>query len=111
MNSCAWARRAAASISSRVGLGPRVGDVLGDRVAENRKLSSATKAISERSEVEVDVAHVGAVDHHPPLARVVEARQQRDEARLARAVGPTSATVVPASIRSSTSWSAATSPP
>ena len=56
-------------------------------LAVKRKLSSATKAISERSELDVDLAHVGAVDQHRALARVVEAGDQRHQAGLARARG------------------------
>ena len=56
-------------------------------LAVNRKLSSATKATSDRSDADVDLADVGAVDQHRPLAGVVEPRDQSDQAGLARARG------------------------
>ena len=54
-------------------------------LAENRKGSSETTATALRSERQIDVAHVGAVEQHASVAGVVQARDQRDEARLARA--------------------------
>ena len=73
-------------------------------VAENRKLSSATKAISERSDATSTVAQVGAVDQHRAPARVVEPRQQRRPgSSCPTPVGPTSATVRPGSTSSSMS--------
>ncbi len=56
-------------------------------LAENRKGSSLTTATAWRSERQVDVAHVGAVEQHAAAARVVQPRDQRDEAGLARAGG------------------------
>ena len=57
-------------------------------LAENRKLSSATKATCERSERTSTDAHVGAVDLDRAAARVVQPREERHEAGLARSRGP-----------------------
>ena len=56
-------------------------------VALKRKGSSSTTAMAARSDGDVDVAHVGAVDEHRAGADVVQARDELDERRLARAGG------------------------
>ena len=95
MNSCACARRAACSISSRGGRrgarrrcsrrrSRRTGRVVADDrdgLAQRARSTSRTSAPSSST---------------APAAGVVQPRDQRDEARLARAGGPTSATVRPA---------------
>ncbi len=54
MNSCACAARAAASMSRRRRAGPRIGDVLADRAAEERRLlrhdADGAPEIGQRSE-------------------------------------------------------------
>ena len=73
---------------------------------ENRNGSSPTTAIARRSEAQVDVAHVGAVDAAPaPALDVVQARDQRDEARLARAGGADQRDRAPGGTSRSTSCS------
>ena len=57
-------------------------------VAENRKGSSLTTATACRTERRSDVTHVGAVDQDLARAGVIQPRDQRDEARLARAGRP-----------------------
>ena len=59
-------------------------DVLGDAAREeNRALRHEGYAGAEL--LRVSPANVEAVHQHPPLARVVEARDEGDEARLSRA--------------------------
>ena len=84
MKSCACASRAARTTSSSVAAGaPKV--MFSRTVAEKRNGSCATIPIARRSDGELDLADVGAVDGHPALRDVVEARHERGERRLARA--------------------------
>ena len=61
----------------------RVGDVLGDRGAEQERV-----VVDDRDRApqraQVDVAHVGAVDEHAPGGRVVQPGDELHERRLAR---------------------------
>ena len=67
-------------------LGPRVGDVLGDAGGEQEAVVGDEGDLAAQA-ADVDLAHVGAVDEHRALARVVEAGDQRHQAGLARARG------------------------
>ena len=86
MKSWAKARLAAASISFALAhAGMAVGDVLGDRAGEDhRVLCDDADLLSQAAERRV--ADVDAVDHDAALLRIVEAREQREQRRLARAV-------------------------
>ena len=84
MKSCACAARAAASISSRRRVEPAVAQVVGDRAGEqHRILEHDGDALAQRSDAVL--AHVDAVDQHASGRRVVEARNQADQRRLAGA--------------------------
>ena len=74
---------APASRSSR-GLRHAERHVLGDRVREQERLLRH-EADRAAQAVERDLADVDAVDEHRPRRRVVQARQQVDQRRLARA--------------------------
>ena len=64
--------------------GAPVGDVLGDgRREQERVVADDRHGLAQRAQL--DLAHVGAVEQDLPGARVVQSRDQRDEARLARA--------------------------
>ena len=65
-------------------------------VAENRKASSETSAISRRSELEVDVAHVDAVDQHAPAVGSYRRGTSDTSVVLPDPLAPTTATVRPA---------------
>jgi hypothetical protein len=83
MKSCAAAWRAAASISAW-GVGPGVGDVGADGVVEQeRLLGDQGDLVAQGGQGQV--AHVVAVDAHPPGADVVEARDQVQDGALAAA--------------------------
>ena len=87
MKSWACARRAAASICSWRRVRPRVGDVPRDGVGEEEAVvGDEGDLVAQRGEV--DLADVGAVDQHAALARVVQPRQQPDQAGLARGGRP-----------------------
>ena len=69
------------------GVRARVGDVLGDGGGEQEGIVADDRdRVAQRAQV--DLADVGAVDEHGARARVVQARDERDEAGLARAGGP-----------------------
>ena len=86
MKSCALAAVAAATISSSRGVELAVADVVGDRAREqHRILRHEADVVAQRSQRER--ADVMAVDQDPPFVRVVEARDQAGERRLAGAGG------------------------
>ena len=87
MKSCAWARLAAASICSWRGVGPGVGDVAGDRVGEQEAVVGHERDLGPQRG-QIHVLDVGPVDHDAALARVIEPREQPDQARLAGGGGP-----------------------
>jgi glycosyltransferase involved in cell wall biosynthesis len=66
---------------------PPVADVLADRAVEQEWLLRDDRDWSS-SEARRAVAQVDAVDGDPPIGRIVEAQQQIDERRLARAGAP-----------------------
>ena len=68
-------------------LGPRVGDVLGDRGREQEAVVG-DEGDRAAQRVHVDRAQVGAVDEDRALGRVIEPRDQRDEAGLPGAGRP-----------------------
>ena len=78
--------RAAARTSSAVASG-RPKAMFSPIVPLNRKASWGTMPICERSEWRGDVAQVVAVDQHAPGGRVVEARDELGQRRLAGAGG------------------------
>ena len=86
---------------------PPVGDVLVHRGARTGTGRRRRRAIAPRSEREVDLAHVGAVDQHRALGRRrTAAASSCTSVVLPEPVAPTSATVVPASTSRSMSRSA-----
>ncbi len=87
MKSWAWARRAACSTASSLASG-RANAMLSRTEAENRNVSCETVATDAPQLAEIELAHVDAVDEHPPGLHVVEPRDQRGERRLARARAP-----------------------
>ena len=69
------------------GAGPAEGDVVGDRACEEEALlRNDPELAAER--LLGDAAQVGAVDRDPPVARVVEAREQLGDRGLSRAGVP-----------------------
>ena len=84
MNSWAWARRTAASISPRADVGAAVGDVGRDGIAE--EIGFLEDECDLRAQAgEGEVANVDAVDQDAAGAGVVEAGEKIDEGGLAGA--------------------------
>ncbi len=84
MNSCAPTARAAASTSSGVASDAPEGDVLADRAAEQERLLRHDPHLRAQRR-RADLAQVVAVDEDAPGGRVVEARDELGQRRLARA--------------------------
>ena len=84
MNSWACAARAAASIASRERVGTPVGDVARDGVVKQHRLLGDDADLRAQRR-QRDVADVHAVDPDRAAGDVVEARDQIDQRRLARA--------------------------
>ena len=84
MNSSAPTVRAAASISSREALGPAERDVVRDRAGEEEALLRDDAELPAQRLLP-HLAQVGAVDRDRTVGRVVEAREQLGDRRLARA--------------------------
>ena len=59
-------------------------DVLGDRAAKQQALLEHDADVAAK-DVQVQRAHVDAVDQHPPARRIEEARHQPQQRALARA--------------------------
>ena len=84
MKRCAPTASAAAAISSGAASGPAERDVLGDRAAEEEALLRHDPELAAQRVLR-HVAQVVAVDRDPALGRVVEARDQLRDRRLAGA--------------------------
>ena len=84
MKSCAFAARAAASMSAVDACGEPYAMLLAI-VSSNSTVSCVTMPICRRSDASVDLPHVDAVNENRAGAHVVEARQQVDQRRLAGA--------------------------
>ena len=63
------------------GVGPAEGDVVGDRAGEEEALLRHDPELAAQRRLR-DVAQVDAVDRDPPVARVVEAREELRDRRL-----------------------------
>ena len=84
MKSCAPTARAASSTSSERRVRAPEGEVVEDRPREQERLLRHDPELRAQR-ARLDVAQVVAVDQDPPLGRVVEARGELRERRLARA--------------------------
>ena len=91
------------------GLQPAVADVLGNRAREQQGLlQDQADLIAERTQGEF--AGVNVVQKDPPALGIVKTGNKADERGLARAVGPTMATVWPGSTSKETSLSVSMRP-
>ena len=86
MKPAACARSAARDDLLAGGVRPPVGDVVVDRGAEQERVVGDDADLAAQR-VELDLAHVDAVDQHLAAGDVVVAAEQGDERRLARAGG------------------------
>ena len=84
MNSCAPAVRAARSIASRAGVGMPERDVVRDGAAKQQALLEHDADVAAQG-VQVQLAHVDAVDQDPAARGIVEARDQAEQRALAGA--------------------------
>ena len=86
MNSVALAASAAARISLRRRVAPRIGDVLSDRAVEQKHIL-LDNAQQRTKRFNVVIAQIAAIERHAPGRRIIKSGNQIAERRFARAAG------------------------